>query len=124
MGTFENHRKLYENFKKDAEKEDNFEVSRVELFFLSIFHLIEACAALKRIHIDKHQRLRKILDENDTIFKDQTDRVWRWFQEIENRFRPKFTYGSSWSTADFLKIKELYSKLESICLKIIEGETQ
>jgi len=54
MGTHNNHMKLYETFKKDAENANNSKQSRVEIYFLSIFHLIEACAAKHNIHINKH----------------------------------------------------------------------
>ncbi|MHA1439420.1 MAG: hypothetical protein ACTSPD_17755 [Promethearchaeota archaeon] len=119
MGTLENHKKLYQNFKKDAENEDNSETSRAELYFLSIFHLIETCAAKQRIHINKHHKVRKMLEENPTIFENQTEAVWRLFQNIENRLRPKFTYGFSWNSDDFNKLKEFYYDLEKICLTVI-----
>ncbi len=75
MGTLDNHVKLYETFKKDAENVDVSKQSRVELYFLSIFHLIEACAAKHNIHINKHQRLRNILEKNTYIFGNQTENV-------------------------------------------------
>ena len=61
MGSFENHRKLYDLFKKDAEKETLSNPSRAELYFLSIFHLPQACAAKFHYHIHQHQRVRRIL---------------------------------------------------------------
>ncbi len=121
MGTLENHKVLYRNFKKDAENEDNSESSRAELYFLSIYHLIEANAARKRIHINKHQKLRKILVENTVIFENQTEYVWRLFQNIENKLRPKFTYGFSWKIDDFKKLMEYYYEIEKICLKVIQN---
>jgi len=119
MGTFENHKNLYFGFKEDAENDNLNEISRVELYFLSIFHLIEACAAKNRIHINKHQRVRKMLEDNTQIFGSQTRSIWTLFQEIENKLRPKFTYGFSWKIEDFNKVKEIFEKLEFICLKVI-----
>jgi hypothetical protein len=124
MGTLENHKKLYEIFKRDAEKEDNAEPTRAELYFLSIFHLIEACGAKSGVHFNKHQNIRKILEKNSQIFKEQTNTVWDAFQNIENRLRPKFSYGFSWKADDLEKLKEYYFKLEEICLKAIENDSR
>ena len=71
MGTQNNHMNLYEIFKKDAENINNSKQSRVEMYFLSNYHLIEACVAKQNIHINKHQRLRKILEENTHIFEEK-----------------------------------------------------
>ena len=48
MGSKENHFKLYEKFKNDAENINNFEGTRVEAYFLSAYHLIESCAAQEK----------------------------------------------------------------------------
>ena len=122
MSKFENHKKLYLNFKEDAENEDLSLPSRAELYFLSIYHLIESCAAKYRIHINKHQKVRVILENNLQIFKKETENVWRLFQDIENKIRPKFTYGFSWTDKDFAELKEKYYKLEGICNKILTEE--
>ncbi len=119
MSKFENHKKLYLNFKRDAENEDLSLPSRAELYFLSIYHLIESCASKYRIHINKHQKVRIILENNPHIFEKETEKVWRLFQDIENKIRPKFTYGFSWTDKDFNELKEKYYKLEEICNKIL-----
>jgi len=121
MGTFENHKNLYSKLKKDAEIESLSIPSRVELYFLSIFHLIESCAAKTMIHINKHQNIRKILEDNKTIFKEETEIIWKLFQKLENKLRPKFSYGFSWTDEDFKVIKDIFSKLEKICLTVIEN---
>ncbi len=123
MGSFENHKNLYLNFKKDAENINNSEPSRAELYFLSIYHLIESCAAKNKKHINKHQKLRKFLVENTEIFKSNTTSVWQSFQTIETRIRPKFSYGVSWEKKDFEEIKAIYFDLEQICLKVIESDS-
>lgn len=122
MGTLENHKKLYLNFKKDAENTNVSKESRAELYFLSIFHLIESCASKNNIHINKHQSVRKIIEKNTTIFKKETEFIWKSFQTIETRIRPKFSYGFSWTDEDFNELKDIYSKLETICLKVINNE--
>ena len=104
MGSLENHLDLYRNFKKDAVNKDNFEGTRVETYFLSAFHLIESCAAKERVHINKHQRVRQILEENKFILEDETEIVWRNFQRIENQLRPKFAYGFSWTNKDMSEV--------------------
>ena len=116
MGSQENHFKLYEKFKKDAENTNNFEGTRVEAYFLSAYHLIESCAAQERVHINKHQHLRSILTKNDFIFKDNTEYIWN-FQKIENQLRPKFAYGFSWTEDDMKNVETCYKTIEQICLE-------
>ena len=94
MSKFENHKKSYLTYKEDAEKEILSIPSRVELYFLSIYHLIEACAAKFHIHINKHQKVRYFLENNLNIYGKNTETVWRLFQDIENKIRPKFAMDS------------------------------
>ena len=119
LSKFENHKKLYLSFKRDAENEVNSKPSRAELYFLSIFHLIECCTAKYRVHVNKHQKVRIVLENNPNIFDIETENVWRLFQDIENKIRPKFTYGFSWTDDDFNELKEKYYKLEEICKKVL-----
>ena len=117
MGSKENHFKLYEKFKNDAENINNFEGTRVEAYFLSSYHLIESCAAKERVHINKHQHLRSTLTKNEFIFKDNTDKIWRNFQKIENQLRPKFACGFSWNETDMENVKTCFKTIEKICLE-------
>ena len=123
MSKFENHKKTYLNFKKDAENEVNSKLSRAELYFLSIYHLIECCAAKYRVHVNKHQKVRIVLENNPNIFEKETENVWRLFQDIENKIRPKFTYGFSGTEDDFNVLKEKYYKLEEICNQVLLDES-
>ena len=120
MGTLENHLDLYRNFKKDAVNKDNFEGTRVETYFLSAFHLIESCAAKERVHINKHQRVRQVLEENKFILEDEAEIVWRNFQRIENQLRPKFAYGFSWTNKDMSEVEKHYRVIEKICLEKLD----
>lgn len=112
---FDTHYTLYENFKKDADKEDNFIGTRVEAYFLAAFHLIESCAAKERVHINKHQKVKICLEENHFIFGDKTGIIWETFQHIENQLRPKFTYGDSGEEKDFMQIKDDFHTIEKLC---------
>ncbi len=113
------HFDLYKKFKKDAENENLFSGTRVETYFLSAFHLIESCAAKERIHINKHQYVRTVLEENEFLFGANTEVVWRSFQIIENQLRPKFTYSISGTKTDLNKIIENFKVIEKICLEKI-----
>ena len=119
MGSYENHSELYKKFKTDATNISLFEGTRVEAYFLSAFHLIEACASKKRVHINKHQSVRRVLEDNLFIFDEDTETVWRAFQTIENQIRPKFAYGFSWTKDDFKEIVHQYSIIEECCRKVI-----
>jgi hypothetical protein len=121
MGSKDNHYKLYQQFKHDAENTTNFEGTRVEAYFLSAYHLIETCAAQDHIHINKHQHVRTILLANTFILKEDTDMVWMNFQQIENQLRPKFTYGFSWTKQDMNAVEKCFKTIEGICLKKLGG---
>jgi hypothetical protein len=117
LASYDVHRTAYERFGRDADNESNYEGTRVEAYFLSAFHLIEACAAMERVHINKHRRVRQSLEENSFIFGDDTETVWRSFQRIENQLRPKFTYSFTWSRADLEEVKKKCMTIEDICLR-------
>ena len=119
MGDLDNHLKLFEKFKADAEKEDLFEGTRVEAYVLAAYHLIEACAAKNRVHINKHQKVRSTLEENEHIFKEETEKVWRAFQTIENQLRPRFSYGFSWTKKDLEDVIENFQTIEKICKGVL-----
>jgi len=117
MSEFSVHFDLYKKFKKDAENETLFEGTRVESYFLAAFHLIESCAAKERIHINKHQKVRIFIEENEFLFRADSEAIWRSFQIIENRLRPKFTYSMSWTEIDLKKVIENFQIIESTCIR-------
>jgi len=122
LGSKDNHFKLYNKFKNDAENINNFEGTRVDAYFLSAYHLIETCAAQERVHINKHQHVRSVIIKNKFIFKDDADDIWKIFQRIENQLRPKFAYGFSWTKTDMKNVEICYKKIEKICLKKLGEE--
>lgn len=120
MSTLDTHKELYLKFRQDALKDDLYEGTRVEAFFLSAFHLIEACAAMERVHINKHQKVRSVLEKEDQVFSKDTELVWKSFQKIENQLRPKFAYSAGWDAEDLKEVKEEYKSLEAIALRKLE----
>ena len=120
MGDLDNHFRLFEKFKVDAQNEKLFEGTRVEAYFLAAYHLIEACAAKNRVHINKHQKVRTVLEENEFIFNENTEKVWRAFQTIENQLRPRFSYGFSWTKKDLDDVIENFNNIEGICRGVLE----
>lgn len=121
MSTFNTHKELYLKFKEDASKEDLYAGTRVEVYFLSVFHLIEACAAKERVHINKHQQVRSVLEKEDHVFNEDTELVWKAFQRIENQLRPKFAYSAGWEEEDLEDVKEEYKTIEKISLNKLEN---
>jgi len=113
------HLAQYEDFKKGAELEANPPQVRVETIFLAVFHLIDACAASRNVHINKHQRVRYELERNPAIFGDRTDEIWLLFQDIESRLRPKFVYGKNWTRKDFDSVFEKAARIERICQEVL-----
>src|SRR2546425_4182788 len=74
MSSLETHRRKADEFRDGASgvKEPGL---LVEAWFLSAYHLIEACAAKKRVHIQKHQRVPDELRRNPTILGPHTSIV-------------------------------------------------
>lgn len=122
MSTYQTHKKLYLKFKEDALKEDLYAGTRVEAYFLSTFHLIEACAAKKRVHINKHQKVREVLEKEEQIFGEKTEKIWKFFQKIENQLRPKFAYSTGWTEEDLKEVQLKYGKIEEICRRELEDD--
>jgi hypothetical protein len=114
------HRKRYERLRRDAFREENSEEIRVEAFFLAAFHLIDASAARHNVHINKHQNVRKELEANERVFGSKTTEVWKAFQELEVRIRPKFVYGSRWGAKDFERAVRRFEAIEALCREVPE----
>ncbi|HEX9340488.1 MAG TPA: hypothetical protein VF992_04880 [Thermoplasmata archaeon] len=113
------HLAQYADFKKGADLEVNPPQLRVEAIFLAMFHLIDACAALRNVHINKHQRVRYELERNRAIFGNRTEEVWLSFQDLETRLRPKFVYGKRWRPDDFKAAFEKAARIEEICREVL-----
>ena len=120
MTDFNIHNKKYRMFKADAENETNSIPTRIEAYFYACFHLIEAIAARKAIHIEKHQKVRSILERNQQIFGDNTEDVWRAFQEIENQIRPGQIYGGLIDGKKLKRTKELFGVVNNLCEGALE----
>ena len=119
MATKDTHLAQYRAFKQTADLPGASPQGRVEMLFLAAYHLIDACAARKNVHIDKHQRVRHELEANPVIFGERTGDIWSAFQEIETRLRPKFVYGSSWRKKDLEAVLEKFSFIETVCLEVL-----
>ena len=88
---------------------------RIEAYFASAFHLIEAYCALYNIHINKHSLLRRTLDAHSEIFGEETMRVWELFQRIENQLRPGLMYGARENGDALEEVRESFEEIEKIC---------
>ncbi len=119
MSSFEIHKKKHELFKKDAENKDNSHMTRIDAYFEACFHLIDACAALFDIHINKHQNVRKITEENEEIFGKDTQLIWNKFQELENKIRPGQAYGGRINGEQLKKAEEISKTIFNICNAVI-----
>lgn len=119
MASLDIHWKKYQLFRKDALNTSNSEPTRIEACFEACFHLIESCAALQRLHINKHQLVRQFLEQNRTILGDATDAVWQSFQELENHIRPGQLYGGKIDGEHLQRALALLSRIEAACLPIL-----
>jgi hypothetical protein len=117
MSSFEIHIRKYRMFLKDATNEQNSEPTRIEAFFEAAFHLIEAVTAEHRIHINKYKLVRDVLELNKGVFGENTEKVWRAFQEIENQIRPGQAYGGAINGEALERTRELVEAIRSLCEK-------
>lgn len=109
------HLHKYKNFKAEAAT-GHYPPSRIENYFLACFHLIEAFVFFKAgLHIQKHQKIRTILEENKTIFGEETERVWREFEELENQVRVATSYGGKENGKMVEMARKILENIEDIC---------
>lgn len=120
MSAFDDHRAKYEMFKQDADNENNSIPTRVQAYFNSSFHLIESVAVKYGIHIQKHQRVRSTIEENWQVFKNNTEEIWKLFQEIENQIRPGQIYGGAINGPKIKRAIKLFKIIENICKEAVE----
>ncbi|MEW5896271.1 MAG: hypothetical protein AB1668_01135 [Nanoarchaeota archaeon] len=122
MSSLDIHIKKYQLFRKDAFNERNSPMTRIESLFEASFHLIEACCALHRLHINKHQLVRKLLEENVALFQENSPEVWRKFQDLENQIRPGQLYGGKINGERLKESQAIFSFIEALCVPILRKE--
>ena len=109
----------YDAFKATANLPGATPQSRVELLFLAAYHLVDACAAKRGQHINKHQNVRSELEKNPVILGERTDRVWRVFNDLQGDFRAKFVYGGGWTEKDLAAAIRSFETVERLCLEAL-----
>lgn len=119
MATLARHMEQYTAFKKTADLPGATPPGRVELLFLAAFHLIEACAAKRGQHINKHQNVRAELQRNPVILGDRTEQVWRAFNDLQGDFRAKFVYGGRWTEKDLSDAVRSFETVERLCMEVL-----
>lgn len=109
----------YKAFKDMADLPDATPQGRVELLFLAAYHLIDACAAKKGQHINKHQNVRRELEANPRILGERARRVWRAFNELQGESRSKFVYGGRWTEKDLTEAVRSFETVERFCVEAL-----
>lgn len=94
--------------------------SQVELWFLSAYQFIEACAAKRRLHIQRHQKVPAELKRNLTVFGNKTAEVIESFQYLDYDARAKFVYGVSGTEADFGRARQSFEAIVAICGDLLQ----
>ncbi|OGS46831.1 MAG: hypothetical protein A3K66_04030 [Euryarchaeota archaeon RBG_16_67_27] len=119
MSSLETHRRKARAFRDGAAKIDE-PALLVEAWFLSAYHLIEACAAKRRVHIQKHQRVPDELERNPAILGTRTKAAAEAFRYLDHNARVKFVYGNSGTKADLAKARKSFETIESACREVLE----
>ncbi len=115
LASLQIHEKKYGLLKKDAENGTNSEMTRINAYFNAAFHAIEAVAAKKNLHVNKHGLVRHFLEEHAELFEAKTEVVWRAFQELENQIRPGQVYGGAINGEKLEQAKRLFRAIEECC---------
>jgi uncharacterized protein (UPF0332 family) len=114
------HVEKYRLFKRDAQNEENSIPTRIEAIFEACFHLIEACMAKERLHINKHSRVRSMVTEHENVFGEDSDKVWRAFQELENQIRPGQAYGGRIDGPQLERAQDIMKEIEDVCNTVLQ----
>lgn len=114
MSKLEVHVERAQAYREDAQRAKDAG-SQIELWFLSAYHFIEACAAKHRLHIQQHQRVPAELKRDHTIFGERTSEVIEAFQHLDYDARAKFVYGASGTKSDFERARECFDVIAEIC---------
>jgi len=120
MASQDIHFQKYKLFKRDAENEENSIPTRIEAIFEACFHLIEACMAKDGLHINKHNAVRSMITEYGDVFGENSETVWRAFQELENQIRPGQTYGGRINGPQLQRAQSIMKRIESVCNIILQ----
>ena len=115
MASLNVHLEKYKLFRKDAQNEDNSIPTRIEAIFEACFHLIEACMAKEGLHINKHQRVRSMVINHGDVFGENSESVWRAFQELENQIRPGQAYGGKIDGPQLERAQRIMDRIENVC---------
>ncbi len=114
MARLETHLQKARKFQHGAEEATSSEM-QVEAWFLAAYHLIEACAAKHRVHIQKHQRVPEELKRNPGIFGERTAEVSEAYQYLDGEARAKFVYGASGTDADLDRARSSFETVRRRC---------
>jgi len=115
------HLEKYRLFKRDAQNEENSIPTRIETIFEACFHLIEACMAKERLHINKHSRVRSMVAEHENVFGEGSDKVWRAFQELENQIRPGQAYGGRIDGPQLERAQDILKEIDDVCNTVLQN---
>ena len=118
MSRLEVHLAKARTFQSGAEQATSPEV-QVEAWFLAAYHLIEACAAKRRIHIQKHQRVPAELKRNPEILGPKTRAVADAFEDLGGEARAKFVYGASGSEEDLEHARASFETVRRACEEVL-----
>lgn len=118
MSRLETHLDKARKFQEGAERATSPEV-QVESWFLAAYHLIEACAAKHRVHIQKHQRVPEELKRNPGIFGNRTAEISEAFQYLDGEARAKFVYGASGTDEELARTRASFETIRRRCEEVL-----
>lgn len=118
MSRLDTHLAKARTFQEGADRATSPEM-QVEAWFLAAYHWIEACAAKRRIHIQKHQRVPEELMRNPEIFGEKTRQVSDAYRYLDGEARAKFVYGASGTDEELDRARSSFETVRRLCEEVL-----
>ncbi|OGS50401.1 MAG: hypothetical protein A3K65_04170 [Euryarchaeota archaeon RBG_16_68_12] len=119
MSRLKTHLNRAREFKRAAELVD-YPDAKVQMWCVSAHHFIEACAAKKRQHIHKPERVADELNRNPAILGSDSGRIAKAFRYLDREARAKFVDSDSGTKADLERARKSFELVESTCEAILQ----
>lgn len=73
------------------------------------------------LHINKHSEVRSMITEHVDVFGENSDTVWRAFQELENQIRPGQVYGGRINGPQLKRAQDVMQRIENVCNTVLQN---
>lgn len=72
------------------------------------------------LHINKHGNVRSMITEHNKVFGEDSEEVWRAFQELENQVRPGQAYGGRIDGPQLRRAQGIMKRIDDVCNTVLQ----